>query len=267
MPCSSARYDRQVETGEDLRDLVHEGDVDVALGVLDRLGRFRRLDRRGAEHAAGRDRAVHLGDAFEHFGRLAGDDLGDLLDGMLAVAGIDALGAVAEEEIPPADEARGLLEDGGADLLGHAGIDSAFVNHDRLDAGGARGREHAAHGARGGFDEAQVRLVRGVDRRRHGDDVEVGRRDGVGIGGQRQRQCAQPLVVDLAGAVMPVGELRDPLLVDIEADGFELAREGGRERQPHVAKTDHANPGDVDAQGEFPTAEGLKPRRARARSL
>ena len=26
-------------------DLVHEGDVDVALGVLDRLGRFRGLDR------------------------------------------------------------------------------------------------------------------------------------------------------------------------------------------------------------------------------
>jgi hypothetical protein len=31
---------RHADLREDLRDLVHEGDVDVALGVLDRLGRL-----------------------------------------------------------------------------------------------------------------------------------------------------------------------------------------------------------------------------------
>src|SRR5256885_6257426 len=43
---------RHADLGEDLRHLVDEGDVDVALSVLDRLGCFGRLDRCGAEHTA-----------------------------------------------------------------------------------------------------------------------------------------------------------------------------------------------------------------------
>ena len=40
------------DLAEDLRDLVHEGDVDVALSVFDDLGGLGGLDRRGAEDAA-----------------------------------------------------------------------------------------------------------------------------------------------------------------------------------------------------------------------
>ena len=65
---------------EDLRDLVHEGDVDVALGVLDRLGGLGGLDRRGPEHAAAGDRAVDRRQLLDDLLVLAGDDLGDPVD-------------------------------------------------------------------------------------------------------------------------------------------------------------------------------------------
>ena len=61
-------------------DLVHEGDVDVALGVLDRLGRLGGLDRRRAEHAAAGHRAVDLRELLDDLRVLAGDHLGDLVD-------------------------------------------------------------------------------------------------------------------------------------------------------------------------------------------
>ena len=98
---------------EDLRDLVHEGDVDVALGVLDHLGRFGGLDRGGAEDPAAGHRAVDLGELLERPRRLAGDHLGDLVDRMLAVARIDPLGGVAEEEIAAALEAGQLARSSG----------------------------------------------------------------------------------------------------------------------------------------------------------
>ena len=71
---------RHADLREDLRDLVHEGDVDVALGVLDRLGRLGRLDRRRAEHAAAGDRAVDVRELLDDLLVLAGDDLGDPVD-------------------------------------------------------------------------------------------------------------------------------------------------------------------------------------------
>ena len=126
--------DREVELREDLGDLVHEGDVDVALGVLDHLGGLGRLDRGGAEGAGAGHRAVERGEPVGDLVILAGDDLDDPVDRMLAVARIDPLGRIAEEEIRAAVEARHLLDQRPANLLGDAGIDGAFVDDDRLAA-------------------------------------------------------------------------------------------------------------------------------------
>ena len=49
-------------------ELVHQRDVEVALGVLDHLGGLGDLDARGAEHPGGDDALVERGDLFERFG-------------------------------------------------------------------------------------------------------------------------------------------------------------------------------------------------------
>jgi hypothetical protein len=84
---------------EDQRQLVHQRDVEIALGVLDDLGRLGDLDRRRAVDAGGDHRGVGPGDALERLRRVARDHLDDALEGVLLVAGVDALGRVAEEEV------------------------------------------------------------------------------------------------------------------------------------------------------------------------
>jgi hypothetical protein len=48
---------------------------------------------------------------------------------MFAVAGIDALRRIADEEIPPPLHSGMLLDDGDADLFGSARIDGGFEDH------------------------------------------------------------------------------------------------------------------------------------------
>ena len=195
-----------VELGEDLGDLVHEGDVDVALGVLDDLGRLGDPDRFRPEHAAGGDPAVNGGDALGHLGILARDHLDDLFDGMLAVARIDPLGRVSEEEVAAALQPRHALDQRPAHLLGDARIDRAFEDDHRrpggIDQPGDRlGRLQ---------QRREVRTIRGVDRSRHGDDIDVGAARRRGLRGRGQRRAGQPVGSDLAGPVVATAELLDP---------------------------------------------------------
>ena len=70
---------------------------------------------------AGRDHALVDGvDDVERFGRVAGDDLQDVVEAPLLVAGVDALGGVADVEVGLPFEARRLFEDRDADVFGDA---------------------------------------------------------------------------------------------------------------------------------------------------
>ena len=84
---------------EDDRKLVHQRDVEIALGVLDDLGRLGDLDRRRPMNTGADDAAIHRGDPLQGLVVLARDDLRDRLEAMFAVAGIDPLRRVAELEI------------------------------------------------------------------------------------------------------------------------------------------------------------------------
>ncbi len=95
---------------EDDRQLVHQRDVQVALRVLDHLARLGGLDAGAAMHAGLDDRLVQCGDLLQRLGRVAGHDLDDVRQHVLAVARIDALGAVADEEIALPLQPGGLLE-------------------------------------------------------------------------------------------------------------------------------------------------------------
>ena len=76
---------RDAEPLEDHRQFVHQRDVDVALGVLDDLGGLRDPDRTRAVDAGIDDRTIGGRDPLEGWLVLAGDDLDDRLEPVLAV--------------------------------------------------------------------------------------------------------------------------------------------------------------------------------------
>jgi len=73
---------------EDQRQLVHQGDIQIALRVLDHLRRLRHLDRGGAMNAGDDDGTVDRGDDLEGARILAGNHLLDLRERVLPVAGL-----------------------------------------------------------------------------------------------------------------------------------------------------------------------------------
>ena len=113
---------------EDLAQLVDESDVDVALAVLDDLGSFGNFHGRSKMSASTDDRTVDLVDILANLGGGARGDFLDMLDSVLLVTGVDALGAVASEEVDIHLHAAELLHDGDAFVFGDTGVDGGFVN-------------------------------------------------------------------------------------------------------------------------------------------
>ena len=150
----------------------------------------------------------------ERGGIVARHDLHDLGERALLVAGVDALGRVADVEILQPFHAGVLLQDRDADLLGGAGIDGRFVDDDR-----AALHVLADRGA-GADQRREIRDVRFVDRRRHGDDDEVGLRQIGGVGGDRQQRRGlevRPLTPRRSGR--RIGGMLDFLHRQVETDG------------------------------------------------
>ena len=187
---------------------VHQRDVEVALSVLDHLGRLGDLDRRRTVDPRLDHRAVDGRDPVSGRLVLAGDDLDDLLKPVLAVAGIDAFRRIAEGEIAPAHEARCPLQQRAAYFLGYAGIDGRFEHDDRPAA------EAGADQAAGAAQRAEVRVLVGVDRRRDGDDEETRHPQRFGVVRKRKVNGPQILRRHLPpshprhGAVSRYGERR-----------------------------------------------------------
>ena len=156
---------------EDHRQLVHQRDVEVALGVLDDLGGLGHLDAAGAVHAGGDRRSRRARPPLSSVAAvIAGDDLHDLGDGVFLVAGIDALRRVADVEVLLPLHAGMLFQHRNADFFGGAGIDGGFIDDDRA-------LFHVLADRGGGTDQRrEVGDVRLVDRGGHGDDDEVGLR-------------------------------------------------------------------------------------------
>ena len=112
------------------RQLVHQCNVQIALGVLDHLGSFGHFDGRGFVDTGRHHAGVNLGHHVQRCRITAGHHFFDRLEAMFFVAGVDALGAVAAEEIHAVLEAGNALQHRHAIFLGRAGVDGGFIDDD-----------------------------------------------------------------------------------------------------------------------------------------
>ena len=169
---------------------------------------------------------------------------------MFAVAGIDALGRIADEEILLPLQARLALEQRNAHLLGRAGIHGRLV-----DDGGAL-LQVASDRDAGADQRRKVRLVRLVDRRGHSDDDDVGFLQAAGVGRDLEPvRRLEVLGAHLAGRVdMPTIGV-DLRLRQIESDRAHLLAELHRQRQPDIAQPHHSH--DCCFQRLLPRASGF----------
>jgi len=114
------------ELMEDDRQFVHQGDIDVALGIFDNLGGFGDLDRRGAMHSGLDNRLINFRHGLKRLGIAARNDLGYGLQPMHLIAGVDAFGAVSDSEIFQIFEPGILFEQRHAFIFGNTRIDGRF---------------------------------------------------------------------------------------------------------------------------------------------
>lgn len=225
--------------GEDFREFVDEGDVDVALGVLDYLGGFGYLDGGRQVGTGGYHAAVDFIYELADFRSRAGGDFPDMLYGVLLVAGVDALGRVAGVEVLVHLQAADFLYHGDALVLCHAGIDGRLVDHDIVLA------DYLAYGLGRSVERGEVGVVVLVDGGGHGHDVEVAVADVVEVGGAAESVVIdgvlEELVADLEGGVVAGHERFDAARVHVEAYGRILGREQASQRQTYVAESDNTD--------------------------
>src|SRR6185437_8618951 len=126
------------EPFEDQRQLVHQRDVEVALGVFDDLGGFGGLYAGRTMDARFDHTGISGRHAFQDLRILARNDLGDPFQCVLAVARVDPFRRIAEPKISSALQSRYLFKYRPANFLRCTGIDRRFVDYDRtLGEGGA----------------------------------------------------------------------------------------------------------------------------------
>jgi hypothetical protein len=160
---------------------------------------------------------------------------------------VDALGRIAHEEAVARLASRDARDDRRAEILGHAGIDRALEHHDRQPLRqGLRGLERRADDLAGGLDRAQIGLVVLVDRRRHGDDVDVLVSQLGRIGAVMDLRRLQRVALDLAGVIPALAQQLDAARLDVEADDGArptallalAAVERHHQRQADISQTD-----------------------------
>ena len=221
------------ELVENQRQLVDQGDVDVALGVFDHFGGLGHPDAAGLVRAGGDDAGVERVDEVRCLGRGARGHLEDAGDPVQLVARVDALGAVAAVKVAVVHQAGCLLQQWHADFLGAAGIDGGFVHHHVALF------QHAADGFAGLDQWRQVRALGGINRRGHGDDVHVAGGDvGQRVGVAQFGGAGQFFGAAFAGAVVAPTQFVDPGAADVVTGRVVLLAKLHGQRQSDIAQSD-----------------------------
>ena len=243
VPLGCRRLDHVVRVDvhriEDLRQLVHEGNVDIPLGILDDLGSLRHLDGRSLMRPVHQDGVIDGVHDIGNLRRRAGCHLLDFLHGMELVARIDALRGITGEKVLVELQAGHPLHDGDTLLFRHAGVHGGFI-HDDIALG-----NHPAHRIRGAPERAQVRTVVLVHRCRNRHDIEVAATDFFHIRGALESMVVdrvlQEIVTDLQCRVVPRHQGVHPALVHVKSDGRELGGEQTGQREADIPQADDAD--------------------------
>ena len=217
---------------EDLAQFVHEGDVDVALRVLNDLGGLCHLDGGGQVCAGSDDAGIHLVDILTYLRGAAGGHFLDVLHGVLFVARINALGAVAAIEVNIHLQTADLLHHGDTFVLGDTGIDGALIDHHIALA------DDLANGGAGTHEGREVGIVVIVHGRRHCHDVEVAVTNLLNVAGEDETvvvDCIlQDVVSHLKGSIVTCHQRVAPLLVHVKTHSLVLRRKQACQRQANV---------------------------------
>ena len=228
------------QTVKNQRQLVHKGNVHVPLRVFNGLGRLCHPHAAGAKRS-GRDdllvQGVYPGGSFR---RGTAGNLADGGQGVHLITGVDALRGITAVEITVEHQAAGLLQHRHAIFFGATGVRGAFVHHH------VAGLQHGANGFAGGQERPQVRCFVVVYGRRNRYDVGIAVRQ-VCLLSTETRTARQRLLQFRRGylqrAVFPAVEFRHARGVDVKAQHRHVPAERHRQRQPHVAQTDHRHLG------------------------
>ena len=215
-----------------IANLVHQGIVQIALGVLNNFGGLSDLQT-GSQVGAGLDNCplegIHPGRRFWRAAAVHLDDRGEFVFG---VARIDALRAVAATESGSRfrdDEAQAALalEDWHAHFLSGPRIHRAFLDHQGRGAGALGGTriERLAHRDADNLKRRPVWTLGTVNRSRHHHHEYSGFRQLRRIVRELQQLgCLQRLSAGFVGAIDPLAQLLQPLAADVEADHPALKR-------------------------------------------
>jgi hypothetical protein len=155
------------ELMKDRRQLVHQGDVEIALRVFDDLGGLGNFNRGGAMNPSFHHRTIHVSKDIERTRILSGHHFRNGLKAVLLVAGIDAFRRIADCEIAPAGEGRFLFKHRQTFFFNRAGVDRRFINHD------VSALEHFADRFGSQNERSEIGSACPIDRRRYRHDIKI----------------------------------------------------------------------------------------------
>ncbi len=221
------------EPVENKGQFVHEGNIQVALGVFDNLCGLGHLDARRPVNSGSHHRFVNQRHGLKGLRILSRHHLFDLREGMLPVAGVDPFGAVADRKIPSPNEPRHPLQHRHALILGNAGVDRRFIHDDIPFFKGL------AHCFRRLEHQGEIGLIGIVHRRRHRNDMEIGLLQLINGIGKKDVSSLEIIIVNLPGPVIAFLQLADANGIYVKTNGFSHLAECHCHRKADITETNN----------------------------
>ena len=162
---------------------------------------------------------------------------GDFSDGaqrMDFVARIDAFRRISDLEVCAALQSTFLLQDRQTELLCHAGVDRALIDHRCAQL------QVTPHRTAGRNDRGQIRGIVRVDRRRNCHNDEIRLPELRFLCCKMNRAGRNSCITNFCCHVLALAVTCNFLCINIISDHIHDLRKGNCQRQAHIAQTDHS---------------------------